>query len=55
MADKKPEPMQKSQPRGVDDKGQPAKPIDIPVPKREDFDKLLRRATKGKDAPKTRD
>jgi hypothetical protein len=39
MADRKPQPTQKSQPK----KG---KPIDIPVPKRSDFDKLLKRAEK---------
>jgi len=49
MADKKPEPTQKTQPRGIDpETGRPYKPVEIPVPKRKDFDKLLDRAIKGK-------
>lgn len=39
MADKKPEPTQKTQPKT-------GKPIEIPVPKRGYIDKLLARATK---------
>jgi hypothetical protein len=47
VADKKPEPTQKTQPRGVDPKtGKPYKAVQIPVPKRKDFDKLLQRATR---------
>jgi hypothetical protein len=38
MADKKPEPTQKSRPKEGD-------PVEIPMPKRKDFDKLLERAT----------
>jgi hypothetical protein len=52
MVDKKPEPTQKTQPRGIDPKtGKPYEPIEIPVPKRKDFDKLLDRAIKGKRRP----
>lgn len=42
MADKK----QKTRPKE-------GKPIEIPVPKRKDFDKLLERATNGKPGPKS--
>jgi hypothetical protein len=38
MADEKPHPKQKTQPK----KG---KPIEIPVPKRSEFDKLIKKAT----------
>jgi hypothetical protein len=37
---------QKTQPKGNDKAGRPNKPIEIPVLKREDFEQLLRRATK---------
>jgi hypothetical protein len=40
MADKKPQPMQKTRPKQ-------GKPIEIPVPKRKDFEGLLDRAMKG--------
>lgn len=40
------EPTQRTQPKGRDDKGEPAKPIDIPVPKRSEFDRLLAKAEK---------
>ncbi len=40
MADEKREPTQKTQPK----KG---KPVEIPVPKRSEFDRLLKRAAKG--------
>jgi hypothetical protein len=47
MADKKPEPTQKTRPHGIDpETGKPYKPVEIPVPKRKDIDKLLARATK---------
>ena len=47
MPDKKPEPTQNTEPRGIDPAtGKPYKAIEIPVPKRKDFDKLLERATK---------
>jgi hypothetical protein len=46
MADEKPEPTQQTQPKGRDEKGDPAKPVDIPVPKRSEFDKLLAKAEK---------
>jgi hypothetical protein len=45
------EPKQKTQPRGTDDKGEPAKPIEIPVPKRGTFDKLVKRAAKRPSKP----
>jgi hypothetical protein len=40
-------PTQKTQPRGTDDEGKPAKPIDIPVPKRSDVRDLLKKAAAG--------
>jgi hypothetical protein len=40
-------PNQKTQPRGKKADGSPPDPIEIPVPKREDFDKLVKRAAKG--------
>jgi hypothetical protein len=43
MADER-EPTQQSQPQGKDEKGKPAKPMDIPVPKRSEFDRLLKKA-----------
>lgn len=49
MADEKqdPKPTQQTQPRGIDPKtGKLYEPVEIPVPEREDFDKLVRRATK---------
>jgi hypothetical protein len=46
MAPKKRQRIQKTQPRGIDPKtGKPYKPVEIPVPKRKDFDRLLKRAT----------
>jgi hypothetical protein len=39
------EPTQLTQPKGIDPKtGKPHKPIEIPVPKRGVFDRLLKRA-----------
>jgi hypothetical protein len=36
---------QQTQPKGIDPKtGKPYEPVEIPVPKRADFDRLLRRA-----------
>ena len=53
MADKKPEPTQKTQPRGIDpETGKPYEPVDIPVPKRKDVDSLLEWATKRSTAPR---
>lgn len=43
VADKKPQPTQKTQPKE-------GKPIEVPVPKRSDFDKVLERAMKGSTA-----
>jgi hypothetical protein len=37
---------QKSTPKGKDKSGKPHKPIDIPVPKRQDFEDVLRRAAR---------
>jgi hypothetical protein len=43
MADRK----QKTQPKGKDKRtGEPAKPLEIPVPKREEIEGLLKRAAK---------
>ncbi|MGI9019125.1 MAG: hypothetical protein ACR2G3_00245 [Solirubrobacterales bacterium] len=40
---------QKTQPRGKDKRtGEPAKPLEIPVPKRKAFDALLQRVSGGK-------
>lgn len=45
-------PTQKTQPRGIDPKtGKPYEPVEIPVPKREDFFGVLKRAFAGKSAP----
>jgi hypothetical protein len=38
------EPKQPTQPKGKDARGRPAKPIEIPVPKRADIDRLLKQA-----------
>jgi hypothetical protein len=47
MADNKPQRTQKTKPHGVNpDTGKPYKPMEIPVPKRGDFEKVLKRATK---------
>ncbi len=44
MAD---EQKQKTTPKGIDPKtGKPFEPIEIPVPKRRDFEDVLRRATR---------
>jgi hypothetical protein len=47
VADKPSERTQKSRPKGTDVTGKPHEPVEIPVPKREDFDRLLKRAAKG--------
>jgi len=39
-----PAPVQKTQPKGTDSDGEPYEPIEIPVPKRSAFDRLLHRA-----------
>ena len=42
-------PTQKTQPKGINPKtGKPYEPVEIPVPKRKDFDSLLKRATRAK-------
>jgi hypothetical protein len=46
MVDDDNRPRQKTKPRGKDEHGKTHKPVEIPVPKREDFAKLLRRAAK---------
>jgi hypothetical protein len=38
-----PQEMQQTQPKGRDEHGQPAKPMTIPVPKREDVEDALDR------------
>jgi hypothetical protein len=43
------EPTQKTQPKGIDPKtGKPYKPVEIPVPKREEIDRLFEKASRGK-------
>ena len=53
MADNDHEPTPKTQltqPKGIDPKtGQPYEPVEIPVPKRSTWDKMLKRAAKGAD------
>jgi hypothetical protein len=45
MADTEQEPTQQTQPKGIDPKtGKPYDPIEIPVPKRSDWEGLLKRA-----------
>ncbi len=39
-------PKQKTQPKGKDEAGQPHKPVEIPVPKRSAFERLLGKAEK---------
>jgi hypothetical protein len=40
------EPTQLTQPKGIDPKtGKPYKPVEIPIPTQDDFEKLVRRAT----------
>jgi hypothetical protein len=52
MADK-PEPNQSTQPQGVDPAtGKPCPPVEIPLPKRSEFDKLIGRAEKRPASPK---
>jgi len=48
MADDSPrEPTQLTQPKGIDPKtGKPYEPIEIPVPKRDEIESLLSRATR---------
>lgn len=41
-------PKQKTQPKGKDEAAQPHPPVEIPVPKRSAFDKLLGKAEKPK-------
>jgi hypothetical protein len=44
--EKQDQPTQKTQPRGIDPKtGKPYEGIEIPVPKRKDFEDVLKRAT----------
>jgi len=46
VADETGKQSQKTQPKGRDEKGDPVKPADIPVPKRSEFDRLLDKAEK---------
>lgn len=50
MADKDDaHPTQKTQPRGIDPKtGKPYKPVEIPVPRRKDFEQALRQVAKAR-------
>ena len=41
------EPTQKTQPQGKDESGQVHAPVDIPVPEREEIERLLTEAAKG--------
>jgi hypothetical protein len=42
---------QKTQPKGKDKRtGQPAKPLEIPVPKRDEIEGLLKRAAQNKES-----
>jgi hypothetical protein len=53
MAQDKREPTQPTQPKGIDPTtGKPYPPVDVPVPKRSTFDKLLDRAEKRPANPK---
>lgn len=45
MPDEK-EPTQKTQPKGTDESGKKHEPMDVPVPKRSEFDRLLDKAEK---------
>jgi hypothetical protein len=46
-AEHEPEPTQKTQPKGIDPKtGEPYEPVEIPVPKRSTWDRVLGRASK---------
>ncbi|MEA2360876.1 MAG: hypothetical protein QOD71_21 [Thermoleophilaceae bacterium] len=48
MAEHKQGRTQKTQPKGIDPKtGKPYAPVEIPVPKRADVDRLLEKATQG--------
>jgi hypothetical protein len=42
------QPKQKTTPKGKDKTGKPYEPIEIPVPKRKDFEDLLSRSAKPK-------
>ena len=42
---------QQTQPKGKDASGKPNKPIEIPVPKKGDFERLLKKAAKGSKKP----
>jgi hypothetical protein len=51
-----PTPTQQSQPRGKDEHGEPNKPVEIPVPKRSAWERVLARAAgqRAQDEPKRR-
>jgi hypothetical protein len=54
MAQDKREPTQHTQPKGIDpETGKPYEPVEIPVPKRSDFERLLKRAKKPPPRPPT--
>jgi hypothetical protein len=50
MPEHAPEPTQPTQPKGRDKDGKPYEPVEIPVPKRKDWEAVLRRATGRDDA-----
>jgi len=41
-----PTPTQQTQPKGRDEQGEPAKPVEIPVPRRSAWERVLRRASR---------
>jgi hypothetical protein len=49
MTDERSEKRQQTQPKGKDKRtGKPAEPLDIPVPKRKDVERVLERAARTK-------
>lgn len=52
VADKPDQPTQKTQPKGRDEQGKLHEPIEIPVPKREDVERLIAKAAKDLPKPK---
>jgi hypothetical protein len=44
MTDKSKEPKQKTKPRGKDEHGEPYEPIEIPVPKKKDVIRILKKS-----------
>jgi hypothetical protein len=44
--EQEPTPTQQTKPRGKDERGEPAKPVEIPVPKRSAWERVLSRAAR---------